>query len=92
MTRESLMTLRPAILPLDRAAENHRRTRLLLTLFALIALPSVAYAGQYVAFVFLLWMVPLFGAIGWVAFLALDFLLVLERLRTVGPREVDFGA
>jgi heat shock protein HtpX len=74
------MTPNRAILPLDRAAENLRRTRLLLALFAVIALPSVAYVGQYVAFVFLLWMVPLFGGLGWVAFLALDFLLVLALM------------
>lgn len=74
------MTPGSAILPLDRAAENHRRSRLLLALFALIALPSVAYVAQYVAFVFLLWMIPLFGALGWVAFITLDFLLVLALM------------
>ena len=71
---------RPAILPLDRAAENLRRTRRLLWLFGLIAFPSVAYVGQYLAFAFLLWLVPLFGALGWVAFLTLDFLLVIALM------------
>ena len=69
-----------AVLPLDRAAENLRRTRRLLWLFGLIAFPSIAYVGQYLAFVFLLWMVPLFGALGWVAFLALDFALVIALM------------
>ena len=66
----------PAILPLNRAVENLRRTRLLLALFALIALPSVAYVGQYLAFVFLLWMVPVFGQLGWVLFIAADAVVV----------------
>lgn len=74
------LTPAPAILPLDRAAENLRRTRLLLGVFGLVALPSVAYVGQYVAFVLLVWMVPLFGVLGWVAFFALDALFVVALM------------
>jgi heat shock protein HtpX len=68
------------ILPLERAAENRRRARALLAVLALAALPSVAYVGQYLAFVFLLWMVPVFAGLGWVAFFALDALLVVGLL------------
>ncbi|MGH2609221.1 MAG: hypothetical protein ACRDHF_09045, partial [Tepidiformaceae bacterium] len=70
------MAAAEVILPLDRAAENGRRTRLLLALLCVAALPSVLYVGQYLAFVFLLWMIPVFGGLGLVAFFLLDALLV----------------
>jgi heat shock protein HtpX len=68
-------------LPLDRAADNRRRTRALGILLCLAAFPAVAFVGQYIAFVFLLWMLPVFGGwLGWVAFFALDALLVVALL------------